>query len=149
MVEFAFVAPLAFLLLLGVIVTGLVVTTQVGLSNAVRDGVRAAAVCGSNPTGTTTLPDGSTPCSDANLAAYVATLLNNTRGGVPAPTVTVFDANHNALGSSLSLCQVGDSVELSVSYAQPLYVPMLGRILGDSGGSTRTIKAKADATCEQ
>lgn len=148
-VEFALVAPLAFLLLMGVVVTGIVVTNQVALTNVVRDGARAAAVCGSNPTGTTTLPDGSTQCSDTNLTAYLLTLVNNAHGGVPAPTVTVYDAGHNALGSSLALCQKGYTVEVSASYAQPLYVPMLGHFLGDAGGNTRAIKARADATCEQ
>jgi hypothetical protein len=38
---------------------------------------------------------------------------------------------------------------VSTTYAQPLYAPFLGRFLGDNGSSVRTLKAKAEATCEQ
>jgi len=149
LVEFALVAPLAMLLLMGLVVLGIVVTDQVELTNAVRDGARAAAVCGSNPTGTTTLPDGSTACTDANLAAYLAGLANGSQGGAPAPIVTVYDTSHATVGSSLSSCQKGYSIEVQATYAQPLFLPVVGHFLGDAGGSTRTINARADATCEQ
>jgi Flp pilus assembly protein TadG len=147
-VEFALVAPLAMLLLVSLVVGGLAISNQVGLTNAVRDGVRAAAVCGSNPTGTTQLPDG-TACSDSNLAAYLARLASANRSGAAAPTVTVYDASHVAQGNLASLCQKGWSVEVSASYAQPLYLPLVGHWLGDAGGSTRTLTARAEATCEQ
>jgi Flp pilus assembly protein TadG len=149
LVEFALVAPLGMLLLMGLVVLGVVATDQVQLTNAVRDGARAAAVCGSNPTGTTTLPDGSTACSDSNLAAYLLSQVNSVHGGVAAPTVTVYDSSHTNLGSSLSNCQKGYTIEVAATYAQPLFLPLVGHFLGDSGGSTRTLNAKADATCEQ
>jgi len=152
-VEFALVAPLAFLLLLGVIVTGIVVTNQVALTNAVRDGVRAAAVCGSDPTGSTVLPDGVTPCTsstgvDANVVTYVTTLLHNVQGGVSAPTVSVIASDGTTTGT-LANCRKGDTVQVTATFAQPLYVPLIGRLLGDAGGNTRTITARAEATCEQ
>jgi Flp pilus assembly protein TadG len=152
-VEFALVAPLAFLLLMGVIVTGIVVTDQVALTNAVRSGARAAAVCGSDPTGTTQLPDG-TLCTgssglDASVSSYISNLVHQIQGSVPAPTVTVSPLPGGVTQSSLAYCVKGSMVTVQVSYAQPLYVPFLGRLLGDSGGNTRTINAKAEATCEQ
>lgn len=156
-VEFALVAPLAFLLLMGLVVLGLVVTDQVQLTNAVRDGARAAAVCGSNPTGTTTLPDGTTPCTnaavganpDSNLIAWITSQANGPHGGAAAPSIAVFDTTRTQVGTSLSACRKGYTVEVTTSFAQQLYVPLLGRVVGDNGGNTRTISAKADATCEQ
>lgn len=148
MVEFALAAPLGLLLLFGLVVLGVVVTSQVQLTNAVRDGARAAAVCGSNPTGMTQLPDGSA-CSDSNLTAYLTRLANAAHGGVPAPTVVVYNASHTSVGSSIANCQKGYTVEVTAGYAQPLFVPLVGRVLGDNGGNSRTINAKAEATCEQ
>ncbi len=153
MVEFAFVAPLAFLLLIGVVVLGMVVSDQVGLTNAVRTGARAAAICGSDPTGSTVLPDGKTPCTstsgvDANVGSYALSVLRGIQGAVSAPSITVV-APDGTTSTSLATCRKGYTVVVSASFAQPLYVPMLGRVLGDSGSNTRTINVKAEATCEQ
>jgi Flp pilus assembly protein TadG len=149
MVEFALVAPLAMLLLMGLVVLGVVVTDQVELTNAVRDGARAAAVCGSNPTGITTLPDGSTICSDTSVSTYLTGIVQGSHGGVSAPTVNVYDSNRTLQGTSLAFCKKGYTVEVSATYNQPLYLPLVSRIFGTSGGATRTLTAKADATCEQ
>jgi Flp pilus assembly protein TadG len=152
-VEFALVAPLAFLLLLGILVTGLVVTDEVALTNAVRSGARAAAVCGSDPGGSTVLPDGQTPCTsatgvDAGVDSYVTGLLRSVQAGVSAPTFSVV-APDGTTYSSLADCRKGYRVVVSASFAQPLYVPMLGHLLGDGGSNTRTLNAMAEATCEQ
>ena len=62
MVEFALMAPMIFLLLMGIIVAAIVVSNMVQLQNTVRDAARAAAVCGgpSRPTGSNapTIPGG-------------------------------------------------------------------------------------------
>ena len=156
-VEFALVAPLAFLLVMGLVVLGIVITDQVQLTNAARDGARAAAVCGSNPVGSTTLPDGTTPCTDTtvgnnpddNLIAWITNQANGPHGGVVTPTITVYNTAHTQVGTSMSACQKGYTVEVSTSFAQALFVPLIGHFVGDSGGSTRLIRAKAEATCEQ
>ena len=41
------------------------------------------------------------------------------------------------------------TIEVQGSYAQPLYLPLVGHFLGDSGGNTRTLSASATAVCEQ
>jgi Flp pilus assembly protein TadG len=46
-VEFALVAPLFLLLLFGIVEASLMMNAQASLDNATREGVRAAAVCGS------------------------------------------------------------------------------------------------------
>jgi hypothetical protein len=41
-------------------------------------------------------------------------------------------------------------VEVSITYAQPLYVPLVGNVFANpSGGTTRNISATGEATCEQ
>ena len=156
-VEFALVAPLAFLLLMGLVILGIVITDQVQLTNAARDGARAAAVCGSNPTGTTTLPDGTTACTDTtvgnnpdgNLIAWITSQANGPHGGVVTPTITVYDTSHTQVGTAMSACRKGYTVEVSTSFAQALFVPLVGHFVGDGGGNTRLIRAMAEATCEQ
>jgi Flp pilus assembly protein TadG len=148
MVEFALIAPVAMLLLMGLVILGVVVTDQVQLTNAIRDGARAAAVCGSNPNGTTTLPDGTTACSDSGLLAWITTQANASHGGVATPALSVYNGT-TLVGNSLANCQRGYTVVVSTSFAQQLFVPLVGTWLGDHGGNTRTISAKAEATCEQ
>jgi Flp pilus assembly protein TadG len=146
-VEFALVGPTAFLLLLGSVVLGIVVTHEVQLTQAVRDGARAAAICGSSiDQGTgSTLPDGRL-CTTANLTAYI-----NARVDAVSPTlanqavVTVFDTS----GGSASVCAPGYTIQVSITYQQPLFVPLVGALVGNSSTNTRTISAQGGATCEQ
>jgi hypothetical protein len=158
MVEFALIAPVAFLLLLGIIITGVVVTNYILLPNAARDGARLAAICGSgvnNPQpATTQMPDGSGFCSASNIQLYI----KNHLVSVPLaqlPTVTVCspaDALSGACvanGSGIGSCQSGKIVEVDMSYDQPLYVPLVSNLLQTKPNGTRTITASAQATCEQ
>jgi Flp pilus assembly protein TadG len=162
MVEFALVSPLLFLLVFGMVVTGIVVMNQIQLNNAVRDGARAAAVCGSTtptsvtspPGSTTRLPDGTTYCANSTITTYLTTLVNATHGGVAAPTFQVTDATGTPIGAvdDLSACagHVGVyQVKIHATYSQPLYLPLVGQFFGSGGTSTRTLTADAEATCEQ
>jgi Flp pilus assembly protein TadG len=150
-VEFALIGPTAFLLLIGAVVLAIVVTHEIQLSQAVRDGARAAAICGSSTDQSTgsTLPDG-TPCTTADLVHYI-----NVRVDAVSPTlanqavVTVFSPSGTNLGGPASLCQSGYTAQVSISYQQPLYLPLVGVIFGSAGTNTRTISAQGEATCEQ
>ena len=152
LVEFALMAPVICVLIIGMVIVTLVITNQIQLSNAVRDGARAAAVCGSNPNGTTQLPAYSSNASDrqcttANVVKYIQARLQS----VPAQvnfTVTVFVSGVN-VGTDIRQCQPGASVEVKASFPQPLYAPLVGQWLGDNGGNTRSLSADAEATCEQ
>jgi Flp pilus assembly protein TadG len=130
LVEFALVAPLGFLLILGIIVSGIVVTNYIQLTNAARDGARLAAICGSG----------------VNLAAPATTQL---------PTVSVCSPSDAATGAcaangkGIGTCQVGKIVEVDMTYDQPLYVPLISNLLETNPNGTRTISASAQATCEQ
>lgn len=162
MVEFALIGPVAFLLLLGVIVLGVIVLHEIQLTQAVRDSARAAAICGSNTSPTnvfSTLPDSNLPCTGANIVAYI-----NARVAKVDPslsnqaTVTVYDstgasvstATGASAGTVVSNCSPNAyTVEVSITYAQPLYLPLVSNVFGTSGGNTRTISAKGEATCER
>jgi Flp pilus assembly protein TadG len=150
-VEFALIGPIAFLLLIGAVVLGIVVTHEIQLTQAVRDGARAAAICGSSTdqgTGST-LPDG-TLCTTANLTAYI-----NARVDAVSPAlanqavVTVFSSSGTNLGSTASLCSTGSTIQISITYQQALFVPLVGSLLGNASTNTRSISAQGEATCEQ
>lgn len=158
-------APIAFLVLLGLFVLGIVVLHEIQLSQAVRDSARAAAICGSQ-TGQTsnapTLPDSNLPCNNANLVAYINARVTKVDPSLAnKATVTVYDNSNTPVGIPASVtganagavaarCSANAyTVEVSISYAQPLYLPLVGAVFGTGGGSTRTILAKGEATCEQ
>jgi Flp pilus assembly protein TadG len=149
LVEFALVSPLLVLLVMGIVVTGVVVTNQIQLTNAVRQGARAAAVCGGIArASSTTLPNGQA-CTSAALVNYVGSSLNAVPGTVSL-NVTVI--NGNSLPNDpnvLDECEVGKTIVVDASFAQPLYLPLVGRLVGDGGGNVRTLTASAEATCEQ
>jgi Flp pilus assembly protein TadG len=153
LVEFALVAPIGFLLLLGIIVSGIVVTNFVQLTNAARDGARIAAICGH--VANAPMPDGSGLCSDAAIQSYIT----NHLVAVPlSQTPLIFvclpdDAAHNqcaTLGQQgIHNCQVGRIVEVDMSYDQPLYLPLVTNLFQTKPNGTRLLQASAEATCEQ
>ncbi len=163
MVEFALIAPIAFLILLGLVVLGIVVLHEIQLSQAVRDSARAAAICGSHtgqPVNPPTLPDSNLPCTNANIVAYINARVTNVDPSLTnAATVKVFN-NLNAqvgltgtgatAGAVVANCSANAyTVEVTINYSQPLYIPLVGAVFGTGGGQTRTISAKGEATCEQ
>lgn len=151
LVEFALVAPLLFLVLSGLLVLGVAIANQIQLSNAVRDGARAAAICGgagasgSLYTTTTTLPDNQ-PCTTRNLVIYV----NNSLTMIPDSSPQFVVIVGGSRTTDLSSCEPGRIVEVTATFKQPLYLPLVGALLGDAGNpSVRTLNAEAEATCEQ
>lgn len=161
MVEFALVGPIAFVMLLGAVVLGIVMFHQVQLSQVVRDSARAAAICGSatNTSGTTaTLPDG-TACTGSNIVTYINSRLSTVSNTLSnAATITVYDSSNTQVatgsgtsaGNAVASCSASAyTVEVSVTYQQPLYLPLVGNVLGNGSSNTRTISAKGEATCEQ
>lgn len=172
MVEFALIGPLAFLVLLGIVVLAVVLLHEIQLTQGVRNSARAAALCGT-ATGSTsqsaTLPDG-TACTGANLLSYLngqvtavdsglanqASLTVYCNGSVAGcangvtPTGGSGTGSASALASAAATCVSGYTVAVSVTYYQPLYVPLVGKVVGSGGGpaNTRKIVATGEATCE-
>jgi Flp pilus assembly protein TadG len=168
MVEFAVVGPIAFLLLIGTIVLGVIVLHEIQLTQAVRDGARAAAICGSQTdvaSTPATLPDSNLPCTSANIVAYinsritkvdptlsgtatVGVLCDGSLLGCPNGTVPA-GGGATSTGVAAATCATGYTVEVFITYQQPLYVPLASNVFGTSGGTTRAISAKGEATCER
>lgn len=164
-VEFSMVAPVFVVMTMGAFVLGIVVMNQMQLTNAVRDGARAAAVCGGPARNTQpvppTLPDGKTACNSTALITYINSHLSAVPGGaVTSVCVYVGSTSGSSSGTTcvasdpvdpniLDKCNKGTVVEVDISYPQQLYVPVIGNLLGDNGTTTRTLKASAQAVCEQ
>lgn len=86
-VEFAIVLPVLFLILAGIVDFGRAYQAQVQLTNAAREGARAAVV----------LPLGSTPAPTTEVAARVSAALPGvTDALVPSPTYCPSLANATA-----------------------------------------------------
>ena len=157
MVEFALAGPLAFLLLLGVVVVGITVTHQIQLNQAVKNSARAVAICGvaaeqnpyNSPAGT--LPNGIS-CTAPDIQAYINGQVDSVASGLGGQdTVTVYDiAGIPTVWTSTDLgspCLPSEVVQVSISYPQPLYLPLVGYALGDGTTDTRTLSADGEATC--
>jgi len=156
MVEFALLAPVALLLIFGLIVIGLIVVNEVGLSNATRDIARAAGVCGgSGRDPNTRLPDTGFPvCSQANLQTYINNRLKQLVGGDGSSvTIKVYKSTDRTKSNDLLTidnCDRGGTIEISATFQQPLFLPLVGHWLATSPSTTdRTLNADASATCEQ
>jgi Flp pilus assembly protein TadG len=159
LVEFALVSPMLFLFLLGLVVTAIVLTNQVQITNAVRDGARAAAVCGGParndlPTEPDQqpipkLPDGGS-CDSTSLITFIQKQLNAVPTSATLSVCVYTDSGcTSTLSNVLDECAAGKIVEVDASFQQPLYLPLVGRFLGDNGANYRTVKASAQAVCEQ
>jgi Flp pilus assembly protein TadG len=167
-VEFAIVAPMAFLLLIGIVVFALLEMNEVQLSNMTREAARAAGVCGGvQRDANSQLPNGSV-CSYSNLKTYVTNRLSALpSGSVSKPAtgsfgsncdktatnaiVCVWTASHSAVAitsNALDACVKGDELEIITQFDQQLYVPLVSRFFGASG-TTKSISADAYAECEQ
>ena len=161
MVEFALVAPLALVLLLGIVIAGMYVTNEVRIGNALTDVARAGAVCSTsyysgpviNATHAVTLPDG-TPCSSTRFSSYLSSQLDQIDHQFAwSPTVSIRDQSSGsviatqATADFLKECSPGNPITISVTYQQQLYVPFLGILFG-STNDTAPIKAEGTATCQ-
>ena len=141
-------APIGFLLILSLLVLSIFLLNDIELTNGVRDGARAGAICGTQlfQAGTASkLPNGQ-ECTTANLVTFVQSRISTIPGVIPTVTVDFSGGS----GNSPTTCSPGQKIVVSASYQQPLFVPLVGLWLGDSGNSSvRTITADAEATCEQ
>jgi Flp pilus assembly protein TadG len=157
-VEFAFVAPVGFLLLCSIIVLGVIVTNFIQLTNLARDGARLAAICGS--VAGTPMPDGSGPCTGTALTKYITDHLVAIPVGQVRPDIHVCTPSQVSSGvcsttsscgvlQTICQCQAGKIVEVDMSYSQPLYLPLVSNLFQTGTDGTRLLTASAQATCEQ
>jgi Flp pilus assembly protein TadG len=173
LVEFALIAPVLLVLLLGIAITAVAMANQNLLNNGVRDSARAAAICGgAGASDATELPPTgglqAQSCSWSNLDVYVRVRLTQLAGGnalaapsggsncaalaIGAALVCLYTGNNAAAavsGDPLDSCRLGDRLEISAQYRQPLFVPFVGQLLGGGNSNSVTLRADAVATCEQ
>jgi Flp pilus assembly protein TadG len=160
MIEFALLAPLGFLLLLSIVVTGIIVTNYIQLTNEARDGARVAAICGSSTSAQ--MPNGKGTCTPALVASYITGNMVALPAGSVTPQIywcTTVDVQSGTCASSANLlsasatsfkqCQAGAIFQINMSYDQPLYFPLLSNLFQTKPNGTRTLSASAQATCEQ
>jgi TadE-like protein len=157
LVEFALVAPVAFLLVCSIVIVGIVITNYIQLTNMSRDGARVAAICGSVPG--TPMPDGSGPCTGVAISTYITSRLVAVPAGSVTPQIYVCSPDQASTCStsstscsaatSICQCQPGKIVEVDMAYDQPLYFPVLTNLLQSNPNGTRHLSASAQATCEQ
>jgi Flp pilus assembly protein TadG len=150
--EFALIAPIGFLLITTIVVVGIVVTNFIQLTNAARDGVRVAAICAGDVTSglTPQLPDG-TSCSVTSVDAYINARLTS----IPSITPTIQVCPAGSSGSScpvasadLSGCTSGAYLEVTMSFDQPLFLPMVSSFFQTKPNGVRTLQAQAEAACQ-
>ena len=158
MVEFALVAPLFFVLLFGLIVGAIVSMNVVQLNNVVRDGARIAGLCGSGADSSVTIPEnpsGYQTCSTANVEYFIVHHLQALPGNTITFTVNVTTDAGGACGaascSDLSDCSQGEVITIAGTYPQPMYIPLISRLLSNNSRNdgTRDMTATAQAVCAQ
>jgi Flp pilus assembly protein TadG len=135
LVEFAFVVPVLFVILLGIIQLGWIFTSQIGLTNSIREAARYAAT-----QRTVNLSDVSTHGS-----ATVAQL------NLIMPRNVNFYGAANVSAATATYCDYLDPkneyavrVRVTVQYRHPLFIPLITGILdGVDGVSDNALLATA------
>lgn len=123
--EFAFVVPVLLVIMLGVIQLGWIFTSQIGLTNSIREAARYAAT-----QRTTTIPE-----RDANRSATEAQL------NLIMPRNVNFYGAANVSTASATYCEYTDPrgdpsvrVRVTVQYRHPLFIPLITGILDGVDG---------------
>jgi hypothetical protein len=148
--EFGLLLPLFLVLIFAIIESSLLMNAQGTLDNAIREGARVGALCGS-ATGTWIAPDGTqyssgpegSPCPEA-----IAHTINKNLGIIPTagnyPTISIIAPVSN-IGSSCTgtgstyYAPTGCPIQIQVSYPYRFYFNLL---VGASGPSL-TLKSSA------
>jgi hypothetical protein len=151
LVEFALMAPLIFLMVMGIVVASLVVTNQTQLNNVVRDGARLAGLCGGSARQAGRIPRQLSTCSTAAIESYIQSNLDALPANTLSFTVSVTSVGGALFGSDLESCSQGRVITIDASFDQPLYLPLVGKILSNNShnNDSRTLSADAQAVCTQ
>jgi Flp pilus assembly protein TadG len=147
MAEFAIVLPVLFLVLAAIIQFGLIFTSQIGLTNSVREAARYGSVLPvSDATGATAMGNqvltylqGGANCSPSGglLATNVHPFLcasNPTQPGLAAATVSYCSYVNPGSGSPTA-GQYSVRLSVDVTYNHPLFFPVIGNIIDMLDGS--------------
>lgn len=123
MVEFALVAPLLILILIGIMVLGVVINAKIVVAGAAREAGRTWAIVKNDHV-----------AREKAAEAIVS-------GGLKAHAdgQTLFNPHQD-----VQFMRQGDYIQVSVAYRQPTFVPLLGELMGTSGtGGYLTLRSQA------
>jgi Flp pilus assembly protein TadG len=122
-VEFALIAPVLVLLLVGIVQFGYTFFQYLEVSHAAREGARWAALG-----------------VDAGSVGDSESVRGRTAAAAPGLNPGLSDANIAVAGGA-----PGDPVSVTVSYASPVFLPLLPEIVGGTNfnlQSTATLRAE-------
>jgi len=133
MVEFAAVLIPLVLLLVGIIQFGFLFAAYVGTSNAAREAGRAATIHEFDPNESQATNDMGR-CQEA-LSAAVASLGDAIPGQFSGSCATAngggdFAITYPDSATCLGTSRTGCRVEVTLTYRQPIFVPLIGALLG-------------------
>lgn len=120
LVEFAVVAPIMLVIMLAIIQFGWIFTSQIGLTNSIREAARFAAT---NPTINATQAGTNKTATETQLTTILPRNVN-------------FYAVGNLSSATATYCQYSDPsgrfavrVRITVQYKHPLFIPIIGPLL--------------------
>ena len=138
MVEFALILIPIMLLLLGAIQFGVIWAAQVGVTNAVRDAVRAASGIQpkSNAAGDVTAVSEGSYANSINSSVLTPGLAKNvpfySSASVTTQTICYSSFTNAAAAAALQ-------ATVTVTYAHPIFIPLLSTVLGPSIATTSSL----------
>jgi Flp pilus assembly protein TadG len=128
MVEFALVAPLLVLLLIGIIELGIVVSVYIGITNSAREAARAASVFqyrGSAPLSGDTA---AVAAIDGARQLYMSGVLTSTLNPIISPSdLTVSVSYTPTVALATNAYRAGDTVAVQLQVNRTLLFGMLGQ----------------------
>jgi len=124
MVEFALVAPVLVLLLVGIMVMGVVINSKIVVAGAAREAGRTWAIDKNDGQARTKARDA---IRDGGLK-------------FSASGKTLFDASRD-----VQFQRKGDYIHVTVSYRQPTFVPLLAKLVDPQSPGDGTITLRSQA----
>jgi Flp pilus assembly protein TadG len=132
------------LVLVGIIQFGFLFSAYVGASNAAREAGRAATIHRFNPTESQAAND-LARCQDA-LAAASASFDDAVPGQFSGSCSSVngggdFSITYPDSGTCVGTSRTGCQVRVTLTYRQPLFVPLVGEFLSTDGQNRVSLRA--------
>lgn len=124
MVEFALVAPLLILILVGIMVMGVVINAKIVVAGAAREAGRTWAV----------------HKEDSRARAKATDSITGGGLKIASDSRILFEPNQD-----VQFQRQGDYILVTVTYRQPTFVPLLARLIDPSSPNDGTITLRSQA----
>lgn len=127
MVEFALIAPILIIIVIGIIELGILLSAYVGLSNSAREGARAAAIYRYNGLAPQTGATAVVPTIDAGRQSMMSTAIAETHNPItPIEEITVTPVYVPANPAAGNLLRAGDTISVTLEYNHRILWGLLG-----------------------